>query len=1064
MMSANRSRLISPLSGRYYGAALATALLFWLLSAYVVWQARATDYASAGRAEMNVARLVADDVGKSLAGIDALLKSIGRQYVDGLDSGPGEQARLAEHMKKEIADFPVVARVLVADPSGRPVLHSGEYSPGSGAANVSDRAAFRQARGGDRGLIFDGPVRSKFADEWVILALRRLEDTKGDFLGVVGASIPVESFTKLFSTIDSVERGVVALWTDDGVLVARYGGEPGADRQIGVNVLSEKAKGLLRSHPEQTSNFYDSVSSVDGVRRLFAYQKLPDAPFLVVVGQPKFAIDQPWRRLAIELGLICLAVTVAAFWMARRLRGSAARLKDENEALEQRVAERTAEIETKNRALIASERKFSDAMQSAPNPMALFTPDGRFLEVNAALCAALGYRREELMALDIRGIVAPGKQPPDPETIRRFAAGALKTFRAERRYRHKDGRQIPVQVETSTVMSASGEIEYLIAQGQDISARLDYEEHLRALLDSSVDGVHILDLDGAVVEFSPSFAVMLGYSRDEIKALNVADIVPDKSASELKARFREVAESGEAVVFETRHRRKDGSILDVEISARAVTLGGKTYLHSSSRDIGERVRMQRRLEEKQQRLHEANDRLEAAERRLKEAVAIVPAGFAIYDADDRLVVWNEATLAMYPNILDEVRQGASYEQLLRIGFDRGHSGEGATDKERWVRERMERHRRPAGAFEQLTNVGRWLRVEERRTSDGGVVVMRTDITELKARERELAEKTALLEATLHNMGEGLAAFDSDGALMIANEFAIRLVDLPPDLARPGARYSDILRFLARSDASAANVDVESFVDVRMAAFRAQKPFIVTRRIDDGRVIETRFNPTPGGGGVYLYRDVTENVVREAKLAEKTAILEATLENIGEGIVVFDADRRLLVDNAAAAKLLDIPERFSQPGAPFEEAIRFFIERGDFGAGDVESIAREFGALFEARRSWSGETRLRDGRVIENRYNPMPDGGGIFVHRDVTERRRAELALEQNRLLLQEIIDKAPYGIAVFDENRDCVVRNANYGRVLDLPDDFGGARALADARSTPVLLSARRLRLRAIGK
>ena len=249
----------------------------------------------------------------------------------------------------------------------------------------------------------------------------------------------------------------------------------------------------------------------------------------------------------------------------------------------------------------------------------------------------------------------------------------------------------------------------------------------------------------------------------------------------------------------------------------------------------------------------------------------------------------------------------------------------------------------------------------------------------------------------------------------------------------GAGFDGLIRFRAeRGDYG--DVDVDQAVEERMSKFRARTLWHVPRRQPNGRVIDSRIQHLPNGGGVIVMRDVTDIADREAKLAEKTALLQATLDNIDEGIVVFDANRKLLVDNASAVKLLDIPAEFSKTGTLFDGAIRFFIGRGDFGSVDVEYGVREFVAVFDEQRPWSGESRLRDGRVIENRYKPMPDGGGIFVHSDVTERKRAELALDQHRQLLQEMIDKSPYGVAVFDENRDCVIKNANYGRILDLPD------------------------------
>ena len=100
-----------------------------------------------------------------------------------------------------------------------------------------------------------------------------------------------------------------------------------------------------------------------------------------------------------------------------------------------------------------------------------------------------------------------------------------------------------------------------------------------------------------IVEFSPSFANMLGYGRDEIKALNIANINADKTATELRASFRQLAQSDEARTIETRHRRRDGSAFDVEVSVKAIELSGKSYIYSASRDITKRKRDEQALSE-----------------------------------------------------------------------------------------------------------------------------------------------------------------------------------------------------------------------------------------------------------------------------------------------------------------------------------------------------------------------------------------------------------------------------------------------------------------------------------
>ena len=205
----------------FYGAALAAALLPALLSAILVWQVRTTDYASGGRSALNIAKLIADDFENSFDHLDGLLMSIGRQYVDGIDSGPGERARLAKHLRETMADFPAVARIVVADATGRVVLSGGVFNGDPNGRETADRPSFKRAAAGERSLVFEGPVRAQFADGWVVRMSRRLEDGKGEFLGVVTASVPVEAFGKRLASVDLFHHGVLVFRNAEGVLISR---------------------------------------------------------------------------------------------------------------------------------------------------------------------------------------------------------------------------------------------------------------------------------------------------------------------------------------------------------------------------------------------------------------------------------------------------------------------------------------------------------------------------------------------------------------------------------------------------------------------------------------------------------------------------------------------------------------------------------------------------------------------------------------------------------------------------------------------------------------------------
>lgn len=128
----------------------------------------------------------------------------------------------------------------------------------------------------------------------------------------------------------------------------------------------------------------------------------------------------------------------------------------------------------------------------------------------------------------------------------------------------------------------------------DITELKNISLKFAALLEHASDGVHILDEDGNIVEFSHSFAKMLGYSNEETARLNVMDWDAMIPKDKLIDAVREVSRSPR--VFETLHRRRDGAIIDVEINAQRIEISGKQLIYASSREI-----TGRKLREKEMR-------------------------------------------------------------------------------------------------------------------------------------------------------------------------------------------------------------------------------------------------------------------------------------------------------------------------------------------------------------------------------------------------------------------------------------------------------------------------------
>jgi diguanylate cyclase (GGDEF)-like protein/PAS domain S-box-containing protein len=116
-----------------------------------------------------------------------------------------------------------------------------------------------------------------------------------------------------------------------------------------------------------------------------------------------------------------------------------------------------------------------------------------------------------------------------------------------------------------------------------------------ALLHNASDGIHILDYDGYVLEASGSFCSMLGYERNEVIGMHVsqwdAQFIGDELMQSVRRQFVEKVRSQ----FETRHRRKDGAVFDVEVSGYPLELDGKPVLFNSSRDITHRKLLEKSL-------------------------------------------------------------------------------------------------------------------------------------------------------------------------------------------------------------------------------------------------------------------------------------------------------------------------------------------------------------------------------------------------------------------------------------------------------------------------------------
>ena len=127
----------------------------------------------------------------------------------------------------------------------------------------------------------------------------------------------------------------------------------------------------------------------------------------------------------------------------------------------------------------------------------------------------------------------------------------------------------------------------------------------------------------------------------------------------------------------------------------------------------------------------------AMQQTLTEAIEAISEGFSLYDANDNIVACNTRYKELFSYGSAATLVGASFETIISRAVERGFIPEAQSEPRRWLAERLQRHRNPSGPHIQHRSDGRWVRISERRTTNGGVVATYAEITELKQREAEL---------------------------------------------------------------------------------------------------------------------------------------------------------------------------------------------------------------------------------------------------------------------------------------------------------------------------------------
>jgi PAS domain S-box-containing protein len=417
---------------------------------------------------------------------------------------------------------------------------------------------------------------------------------------------------------------------------------------------------------------------------------------------------------------------------------------------------------------------------------------------------------------------------------------------------------------------------------------------------------------------------------------------------------------------------------------------------------------------------EADRRMRTTEARFAESIESMSEGFALFDADDRLVLCNSRYRELQSDATGSIAPGATFTELMRASLARQPLAE-PDDLEGWLAARPSAGRQVQSIQLLHRKSGQWLQFADRPTEDGGIVQIVSDVTAAKQREGALEANFTLLQATLDSLRHGLSVVDRNKRLIAWNQRFIELFGLPPDRIRTGMPWAALKDIMA---APAAPGEANWLPGGNLADPPPQGARTEVKR--GPLAIRARLNPMPGGGFSMTYSDISDARDREAKLAElaqRNALLAAAVAATSNGVLITDPNlpgNPIVFANAAFTRIT---------GYRQEEAIGRSCRLLQGKDTDPQTVERLSRAIQQCKPVMvTIRNYRRDGRTFWNELtvSPVFDENGQLIHfvgiqTDVTDRVRSEEALRQSETDLRALaethaatLDSLPAFVALLD--------------------------------------------------